>query len=61
MKKVLVHAGAGGLGSTVIQLAKHLGATVATTTSTATEELVRSLGADYKRPSRKAWRTPHST
>ena len=30
-QKVLVHAGAGGLGSTVIQLAKHLGATVATT------------------------------
>ncbi|MDT0567676.1 NADP-dependent oxidoreductase [Streptomyces sp. DSM 3412] len=45
-QKVLVHAGAGGLGSTVIQLAKHLGATVATTTSTQTEELVRSLGAD---------------
>ena len=32
-QKVLVHAGAGGLGSTVIQLAKHLGATVATTAS----------------------------
>ena len=45
-QKVLVHAGAGGLGSTVIQLAKHLGATVATTTSTATTELVRGLGAD---------------
>ena len=45
-QKVLIHAGAGGLGSTVIQLAKHLGATVATTTSTATVELVRSLGAD---------------
>jgi len=45
-QKVLVHAGAGGLGSTVIQLAKHLGAQVATTTSGATEELVRDLGAD---------------
>ena len=45
-QKVLVHAGAGGLGSTVIQLAKHLGATVATTTGTDTEELVKSLGAD---------------
>ena len=45
-QKVLIHAGAGGLGSTVIQLAKHLGATVATTTDTKTEELVRSLGAD---------------
>jgi NADPH:quinone reductase-like Zn-dependent oxidoreductase len=45
-QKVLVHAGAGGLGSTVIQLAKHLGAHIATTTSGATEELVRDLGAD---------------
>lgn len=45
-QKVLIHAGAGGLGSTVIQLAKHFGATVATTTGTATVELVRSLGAD---------------
>ena len=45
-QKVLVHAGAGGLGSTVIQLAKHLGAVVATTTATATSDLVRSLGAD---------------
>jgi NADPH:quinone reductase-like Zn-dependent oxidoreductase len=45
-QKVLVHAGAGGLGSTVVQLAKHLGATVATTTGPATVELVRSLGAD---------------
>jgi len=43
---VLVHAGAGGLGSTVIQLAKHLGAEVATTTDTKTVDLVRSLGAD---------------
>lgn len=45
-QKVLIHAGAGGLGSTVIQLAKHLGASVATTTNTKTVELVRSLGAD---------------
>jgi NADPH:quinone reductase-like Zn-dependent oxidoreductase len=45
-QKVLIHAGAGGLGSTAIQLAKHLGATVATTTNTRTEDLVRSLGAD---------------
>lgn len=45
-QKVLIHAGAGGLGSTAIQLAKHLGATVATTTDTDTEKLVRSLGAD---------------
>src|ERR671912_2782972 len=45
-QKVLVHAGSGGLGSTVIQLAKHLGATVATTTRGNNAELVRSLGAD---------------
>ena len=45
-QKVLVHAGSGGLGSTVIQLAKHLGATVATTARGENAELVRSLGAD---------------
>ncbi|WP_036502175.1 NADP-dependent oxidoreductase [Nocardia aobensis] len=45
-QKVLVHAGAGGLGSTVIQLAKYLGAHVATTANGANEKLVRSLGAD---------------
>jgi NADPH:quinone reductase-like Zn-dependent oxidoreductase len=45
-QKVLVHAGSGGLGSTVIQLAKHLGATVATTASGENAELVRGLGAD---------------
>ena len=44
--KVLVHAGAGGLGSTVIQLAKYLGAQVATTAGGASEQLVRDLGAD---------------
>jgi NADPH:quinone reductase-like Zn-dependent oxidoreductase len=45
-QKVLIHAGSGGLGSTVIQLAKHLGATVATTARGENAELVRSLGAD---------------
>jgi NADPH:quinone reductase-like Zn-dependent oxidoreductase len=44
--KVLVHAGAGGLGSTVIQVAKHLGAYVATTASTKDVDKVRALGAD---------------
>lgn len=44
--KVLVHAGAGGVGSLAIQLAKHLGATVTTTCSARNEELVRGLGAD---------------
>jgi NADPH:quinone reductase-like Zn-dependent oxidoreductase len=45
-QKVLVHAGSGGLGTTVIQLAKNLGTTVATTASGENAELVRSLGAD---------------
>lgn len=45
-QKVLVHAGAGGLGSTVVQLAKHLGVYVATTTHGNDEEQVRGLGAD---------------
>src|SRR5215213_7885760 len=45
-QQVLLHAGAGGLGSTAIQLAKHLGATVATTASGKNAELVRGLGAD---------------
>src|SRR5438034_4266529 len=44
--KVLIHAGSGGVGTFAIQLAKHAGATVATTTSTANVDLVRSLGAD---------------
>jgi NADPH:quinone reductase-like Zn-dependent oxidoreductase len=44
--KVLVHAGAGGLGSTVVQLAHHLGAHVATTVGTRSRELAASLGAD---------------
>jgi NADPH:quinone reductase-like Zn-dependent oxidoreductase len=45
-QQVLIHAGAGGVGTFAIQLAKHVGATVATTTSTANVDLVRSLGAD---------------
>jgi NADPH:quinone reductase-like Zn-dependent oxidoreductase len=45
-QKVLVHAGAGGLGSTVVQLAKHLGAHVATTAHTNDLDKVRGLGAD---------------
>lgn len=45
-QKVLIHAGAGGVGSIAIQLAKHLGATVATTASAGNAEFVRSLGAD---------------
>jgi len=43
---VLIHAGAGGVGSIAIQLAKHLGATVATTASRSNLDFVRELGAD---------------
>ncbi len=45
-QKVLIHAGAGGVGSIAIQLAKHLGATVATTASASNADFVRDLGAD---------------
>ena len=52
-QKIFIPAGSGGIGTFAIQLAKHLGAHVATTTSTANVELVRGLGADevidYKR------------
>ena len=51
-QKVFIQAGSGGVGSFAIQLAKHLGASVATTTSAANGALVKSLGAnvviDYK-------------
>jgi NADPH:quinone reductase-like Zn-dependent oxidoreductase len=45
-QKVFIQAGSGGVGTFAIQLAKHLGATVATTTSTGNVALVKSLGAD---------------
>ncbi|MFA6085161.1 NADP-dependent oxidoreductase [Mucilaginibacter sp.] len=45
-QKVFIQAGSGGVGTFAIQLAKYLGATVATTTSAANIELVKSLGAD---------------
>jgi len=45
-QKVFIQAGSGGVGSLAIQLAKHLGATVATTTSSANTDLVKRLGAD---------------
>ncbi|GAA5176108.1 NADP-dependent oxidoreductase [Niveibacterium umoris] len=45
-ERVLIHAGAGGVGNFAIQFAKQRGAHVITTTSTANIELVKSLGAD---------------
>ncbi len=45
-QKVFIPAGSGGLGTFAIQLAKHLGATVGTTTSTGNVSLVQRLGAD---------------
>lgn len=45
-QQVLIHAGSGGVGTFAIQLAKHVGAFVATTTSTANVEWVKRLGAD---------------
>ena len=51
-QKVFIPAGSGGIGTFAIQLARHLGARVGTTTSAANVELVRGLGAeeviDYK-------------
>lgn len=53
--KVFIPAGAGGIGSMAIQLARHLGAQVGTTTSTGNVQLVRNLGAheviDYRKQS----------
>ena len=45
-QKVFIPAGSGGIGTFAIQLAKHLGAKVGTTTSTGNVDLVQSLGAD---------------
>ena len=45
-QKVFIQAGSGGVGTLAIQLAKHLGATVATTTSASNMDMVRDLGAD---------------
>lgn len=45
-QKILIHGGAGGIGSIAIQLAKHLGAHVATTVSTNDKQFVQQLGAD---------------
>lgn len=45
-QKVFIQAGSGGVGTFAIQLAKYLGATVATTTSSSNAALVKDLGAD---------------
>jgi alcohol dehydrogenase len=45
-QKILIHGGAGGIGSIAIQLAKNLGAHVATTVSTNDKQFVEELGAD---------------
>ena len=46
-QSVLIEAGAGGVGSVAISMAKHLGATVYTTASAKNADYVRKLGADY--------------
>lgn len=45
-QKVFIPAGSGGIGTFAIQLAKHLGAKVGTTTSGGNVQLVSALGAD---------------
>lgn len=44
--RILIHAGSGGVGHYAIQIAKHLGATVITTSSAKNRDFVLSLGAD---------------
>jgi alcohol dehydrogenase len=45
-QKILIHGGAGGIGSVAIQIAKHLGSYVATTVSTNDKQFAKELGAD---------------
>lgn len=45
-QKILIHGGAGGIGTMAVQIAKHLGAHVITTVSTNDVEYVKELGAD---------------
>lgn len=51
-QRILIHAGAGGVGSIAIQIARHLGAEVLTTCSAANADFCKSLGAarciDYR-------------
>lgn len=45
-QKILIHGGAGGLGSAAIQIANHIGAYIATTASTRNKDYVKGLGAN---------------
>jgi len=45
-QKILIHGGAGGIGSIAIQLAKHNGAYVSTTVNVNDKQFVQELGAD---------------
>lgn len=45
-QKILIHGGAGGIGTYAIQLARHIGAYVATTAGADDIEYVKKLGAD---------------
>jgi len=45
-QRILIHAGAGGIGTFAIQYAKHVGLHVTTTTSSKNADFVKSLGAD---------------
>jgi len=45
-QRILIHGGAGGIGSIAIQLAKYLGAEIATTVSANDKQFVQELGAD---------------
>lgn len=51
-QKILIHGGAGGIGSLAIQIAHHIGTSVATTVNITDSDFVKSLGAetviDYK-------------
>lgn len=59
-ERLLIAGGAGGVGSFAIPLAKHFGAEVWTTASSAGDELVRRLGADHVIDYRSAWESGYA-